>query len=576
MKNFILFPILMIMLAFPAFVFSQTTDYKVVYSDNNGKYTFGVTQVNGAPIPHNTLVYYRFSDGYTFSKTSISNANITTNADVTRGFNTIGNKQVSAYILPKGGPAGYTSLKAGYASLTLNVNQISNTPNTDIKMSNSCLDVSHSWHPFSRPDGFPSVSDKVGGTTFSTPSKSWFYLDVTNNISEGGKITVTYDETRLIPERIIVQNTTVPIMSTQTNISNSNSSWITSIIKTNGIAINTGKVDITFPAKTTTRQQHYLILFKAGPEGVIHKEYDRFNFEVTQTSANTSCTVNHSVSALGTPHDPNHTSVNPTETCYSQLHEEPWTYRVYFQNEGTAPAENVIVNFFTNFDAMDLNTVTLKESSHPITSYTISGFDNPAADMALPTYVDGSQIQFDFKDIQLPGSNQTNPEIPYDQTEGWVEFLITPQPCLNTGEVNSYSTITFTAEPDFVESMHTNTANTLIVSTDSNGNDCFKECPYSYRPGQKQDNHFRTKTLTVTPNPFTDQFTIQWPDGSDIQQETPVFQIMDATGRTCMLINWSEGQTQQQVDLSGFPAGMYLLYAPTKENGIAVTKIIKQ
>jgi hypothetical protein len=122
--------------------------------------------------------------------------------------------------------------------------------------------------------------------------------------------------------------------------------------------------------------------------------------------------------------------------------------------------------------------------------------------------------------------------------------------------------------------MNTNTVTTNIVMGLTNDTYCgAMESCYS-KPGQTPTPS--SNNYTIYPNPFTDQFTIQWPEGSEIQTETPVFQIMDATGRTCMLINWSEGQTQQQVDLSGFPAGMYLLYAPTKENGTAVTKIIKQ
>ena len=98
---------------------------------------------------------------------------------------------------------------------------------------------------------------------------------------------------------------------------------------------------------------------------------------------------------LGLPYDPNNKIVNaPTlETNGNTAPDSKLTYRVNFQNTGTAPAINVYI-LDTISDNLNLETIKILASSHEMT----------------PRMVADRVVRFNFKNINLPDSNANEPK----------------------------------------------------------------------------------------------------------------------------------------------------------------------
>lgn len=79
-------------------------------------------------------------------------------------------------------------------------------------------------------------------------------------------------------------------------------------------------------------------------------------------------------------------------------------YRIYFQNDGTDPVEDVVIS--TTID-QEFDNVTLLDASDNCTLWW-----GPGA------------VEIEFEDIYLPGSGMIPPPLNYDMTVGWVEFLV--------------------------------------------------------------------------------------------------------------------------------------------------------
>jgi len=110
------------------------------------------------------------------------------------------------------------------------------------------------------------------------------------------------------------------------------------------------------------------------------------------------------------PHDPNAMVTDPN--CLSPINTlHTIRYKIYFQNDGKDPVQNVFLNFFVN---TPFNSIELIESSHPCEMEwqpMASGFD----------YSD--PVSFTFQNIFLDGTGGP-PPIEYDKTYGWVTFDI--------------------------------------------------------------------------------------------------------------------------------------------------------
>ncbi len=121
------------------------------------------------------------------------------------------------------------------------------------------------------------------------------------------------------------------------------------------------------------------------------------------------------------PHDPNCIVSNPQILSVHDI-DQTIRYRVYFQNEGQDPAQNVRIDL-DHFGPLE--NVTLIEASHPC---ELSWSNSPNSSNLNV----GGEIQVSFRDIYLPGINGAGTgeglsdfEIgvdSYNNTIGWVDF----------------------------------------------------------------------------------------------------------------------------------------------------------
>ncbi len=228
-------------------------------------------------------------------------------------------------------------------------------------------------------------------------------------------------------------------------------------------------------------------------------------------------------------YDPNDKAVIPAGVGAEGriLNNQKMTYRVRFQNTGTAPAANVYI--LDTLDAnLDINTFRLIETSHPMNLY-INGND---------------RIKFDFPDIWLPDSTSNEPE-----SHGFVVFSIDQKVDLANGtEIENTAYIYFDYNPPVI----TNTVlNTIDLSLSIMEN--WVEVPFN---------------ITIYPNPAKDLVNIKF----DKAVSNATVSLVDISGK--VVDTRSINGPLTQLETSQLPAGMYTLVFNHEESELARKKIV--
>lgn len=234
----------------------------------------------------------------------------------------------------------------------------------------------------------------------------------------------------------------------------------------------------------------------------------------------------------GTPHDPNGKSVDKTVVCAENLDPHSLVYKIHFQNDGTAVAQNVSVS--------DNLPSVLKFSSAQLVSFS----SNCTMDPSPP-----SLLMFTFLGINLPGSNQTIPNIySYDQTVGSLSFKVNTNQCLPAGTVIlNHASVIFPGQPPVL------TTEAITYVDESNCDlTCHEPAHRSaaarVEPGAQ---------IVIAPNPAVDDLLLQFTPNDAWE-----VQIYGTQGRLFFSESGETVEDQQQnirVAVQNWPPGIYFV-----------------
>ncbi len=219
----------------------------------------------------------------------------------------------------------------------------------------------------------------------------------------------------------------------------------------------------------------------------------------------------------------NHDSNNGYQWISSVDSDQRIEYVINFQNTGSAPAVNVVIEDFVSED-LDMSTFELLGASHPM--YTI---------------INGNEINFRFPNIYLPDSVNNEPE-----SHGHVRFAINAINGLSAGHIiNDDAAIYF----DFNEPVITNEAEVEMLNVVS------------------IDKLQKAQTVLVYPNPMDQQVQFKNLSGNAFH-----LRITDTTGR--MVLDKSSLSSTMQVDRSNLASGMYFYEVIETSKVIANGKLV--
>jgi uncharacterized repeat protein (TIGR01451 family) len=221
-------------------------------------------------------------------------------------------------------------------------------------------------------------------------------------------------------------------------------------------------------------------------------------------------------------YDPNIKQVYPQNVLPG--YDDWFTYTIYFQNTGNAPAFNIRLRD-TLDTQLDLNT------------FEILGYSHPAN-----TALNGNILDISFNNIMLPDST-SNPE----GSIGYYQYRIKPTPNLPNGsQISNTAYIYF----DFNAPIITNTTENNFDITVSATN--LKLNPESFE---------------IYPNPSTGVFTIK--DAKNIQR-VEVYNVMGQ--EIAVFAGDNTNKVSKQINLSNYSKGIYF----AKINGSVVIKLVKE
>ncbi len=230
-------------------------------------------------------------------------------------------------------------------------------------------------------------------------------------------------------------------------------------------------------------------------------------------------------------YDPNDKLVSPEGVGAEGyvLHGEELTYTVRFQNTGTDTAFNIVVRDTLDTN-MNLETFSLLASSHAL-NYDIRG---------------QGVLSFEFDNIQLPDSNINEPE-----SHGFVKYSVIPKQGLaDYTEVTNKAYIYFDYNPPIITN---EVLNTYVT-----------EIPVNIDLGKESSG------INIYPNPTGSNLFIQ--ANSGIKK----IEIININGQTLFYktLDGNYGnQNNLNINLSTYPAGIYIVKVQTK-NGVITEKLI--
>ncbi len=232
------------------------------------------------------------------------------------------------------------------------------------------------------------------------------------------------------------------------------------------------------------------------------------------------------------PHDPNCIVTDPY--ALSTLAEDQTVrYRIWFHNEGEAPAENVNLDFFIDAPVYSMSYVT----SSDFCTVNFNHLTNQRAEILFPT-------------INLQGMAQS-PSPHYLNTIGFVELEV----CF---DLTDFSTNFALSEVDiyFDDQAAVSAHNKIFRLINQSLNSNCTIPPDLPEAKQKQD-EWALETMLLSPNPTDGVCRIQLIE--DFNGEINVF---DVVGRS--LLRQKAKGTTITVDLSDFPNGLYTIVLKDK------------
>jgi len=244
-----------------------------------------------------------------------------------------------------------------------------------------------------------------------------------------------------------------------------------------------------------------------------------------------SKTIDNRFLSSGFPHDPNSKSVYPSSLAPNISDAQTLTYTIRFQNEGTGPAVNVLLEDILDEQYLDVSTLNFKDSEY---SYNYS-FD---------PYT--SKLSILFPNINLPGLNQSGPyAYSYDETESFITFEICTRPVTFVDEcIENYVDIYFDNQP----AIKTNTA-IICANIDDPNPIVYFQCGDDVIIFKEQNE----TDIGIYPNPFQDKITL-----SGVAKENSEIVIFNNVGQRIKSVIAS-GISENVINLSDIPNGIYFI-----------------
>ncbi|MDF1696931.1 MAG: T9SS type A sorting domain-containing protein [Saprospiraceae bacterium] len=265
------------------------------------------------------------------------------------------------------------------------------------------------------------------------------------------------------------------------------------------------------------------------------------------------------------PHDPNCIIVDPGCLSESPIIETV-RYKVYFQNDGTGPAEYVNIKY--EFDAPIVN-VTLVDASHTCDlSWTI-----PSDDFSIP-----EPLIINYWDINLPGTGQ-DPSPEYEDTYGWFEidvcydlkvFSVLQQECVNTTAHILFPLQDPVLAENELCKKHQFTPLTIPINCYDSNYTCSPKYLTTQEIYVEQDDEDLKPTNTnnlsivdpvVYPNPTQDKLRIEHVDFRQID----AIKIYNTQSQLVKQITSSDFKNSAIIDVSEFESGVYYIVIQEKE-----------
>ena len=255
------------------------------------------------------------------------------------------------------------------------------------------------------------------------------------------------------------------------------------------------------------------------------------------------------------PHDPNSIVTDPN--CLSRENELfTVRYKIYFQNEGVDPVQNVNLDFLVR---TPFRSIELIESSHNCEMNW---------QPLLDEFAYSENVFFTFTDIFLEGSAATNPIPHYEETYGSVTFDI----CFNLKVfsmlgidcADSNVDIYFDLEPP-VSAFNRICRDCQVLPDADQVIYIYHECPPLLAAIQETEGlgHKLTDVTSLTlskeaelqihPNPTNDLLFLNIEDLA----ENDLIKVMNTAGE--VIINQYVRDIKQSLNLSDFPAGVYYI-----------------
>ncbi len=226
--------------------------------------------------------------------------------------------------------------------------------------------------------------------------------------------------------------------------------------------------------------------------------------------------------------DPNMKTVSPRGAGLNgAVLPGPFTYNVYFQNTGNAPAYNIYVLDTIDSD-LDINSFHVISSSHSMSTDILPG----------------NVLRFNFKNIMLPDSLSNEPA-----SHGLVTYTINPKNNLQQGtQLTNTAYIYFDFNPAVV-------TNTVVNTID-----------YTLSVPDATKKNLKSQII-LYPNPARDEVMLTGIGGQGMR----IFMLTDMMGKTVMKGELPSGKVK--LNLKHIPDGLYTIFVMSEE-GVIRSKLV--
>ena len=270
--------------------------------------------------------------------------------------------------------------------------------------------------------------------------------------------------------------------------------------------------------------------------------------------------LNSVVSAF--PHDPN-TIIPECNYLGGYTGEVSIPYRIYFQNDGADPVQNVRIEYLTYFNH---STIKLLGASHAVSMLPLQSNGG--------SIITSTAASFAFENIFLPGSNQSA-TVEYEETIGWVDFEV----CYNLqllslgSSIDNQIDIYFDTQQPIVAFQQIFRDNNIANSRLCNNYNCpiVKPGVQVYIPTgtnslgrSSETNTYEKLDFNLFPNPALEQLNIDLILGSSSSVDVTILDINNRIALSKDLLS-----SHSTLDVSGLTPGVYYVrISDTKETKV--------